>query len=64
MTFGAPILTGKTVTVRGRIENADERGARIRVEITDAQGRLAAEGRGTMRFVSARAIERIGGFTW
>jgi uncharacterized protein (TIGR00369 family) len=64
VTFGAPILTGKTVTVRGRIEKTDERGAVIRVEITDGQGRVAASGRGTMRFVSARAIERIGGFTW
>lgn len=63
VTFEAPVLCGKTYTVKGHIESMDDKNARIVVEVRDA-ARRAASGRGTMRFVSPRTIERIGGFKW
>ncbi len=62
--FEAPVLCGKTYGVRGRIVREDEKVAAIVVEIHDAAGRRVASGEGDMRYVSAKAIERIGGFKW
>jgi hypothetical protein len=41
----------------------DARTAIVRAEIHDGAGKLAAAGKGTLRFVSQRAVERIGGFS-
>jgi acyl-coenzyme A thioesterase PaaI-like protein len=62
--FEAPVLCGRSYTVRGRVERKDDRGAEIAAEIVDADEKRVASGLGTMRFVTARAIERIGGFKW
>ena len=60
--FQAPLTCGQTCTVRGKVESSDGRGAKLRAEVTDARGKLAAVGTGHLRFVSARAVERIGDF--
>ena len=62
--FEAPILCGKSYTVKGRVAKADERQAELAAEIVDESGARVAAGEGTMRVVTARAIERIGGFKW
>jgi uncharacterized protein (TIGR00369 family) len=64
VSFLTPLHTGKTASVRGKIVSSDERGALVHVTLVDEGGNLAAEGRGKMRFVSPRAIARIGGFAW
>jgi uncharacterized protein (TIGR00369 family) len=62
VSFHAPLTCGETCLVRGRVESQTGREARVRAEVLDPRGKLAAEGTGTLRFVSARAVERIGGF--
>jgi acyl-coenzyme A thioesterase PaaI-like protein len=59
--FRSPIFCGEPSTVRCRVESHDGRQAHLRAEVRDARGELAAEGTGILRFVSARAVERIGG---
>ena len=63
VSFHAPLTCGETCTVRGRVESHTEREANVRAQVTDARGKLAAEAVGTLRFVSPRAVERIGGFS-
>ncbi len=63
VTYSAPLFCGEAATIRGSIERHDEREAIVRAIVTDPRGRVAAEGRGTLRFVSLRAVERLGGFT-
>lgn len=62
IAFHAPLLCGEKLLVRGSVEQKDERQAVLRAEVLDHEGELAAEATGTMRFVSIRAVERIGGF--
>jgi uncharacterized protein (TIGR00369 family) len=62
VSFHAPLTCGETCTVRGRVESHDDREARVRAEVLDARGKLAAEGTGTLRFISARVVERLGAF--
>jgi len=63
ITFHAALRCGDALTVRGFVERHDERTAVVRAEIRSAAGRLGATGTGTLRFVSRRAVERIGSFT-
>ena len=63
ITLSGTLECGKPLTVRGTIESDNGRFGVVRAEILDAQGKLAATGLGTMRYVSKRAIERMGGFT-
>jgi len=62
ITFHAALHCGEALTVRGFVERHDERTAMVRAEIRSATGRLGATGTGTLRFVSRRVVERIGGF--
>jgi uncharacterized protein (TIGR00369 family) len=59
--FHAPLRCGEALRVHGRVERHDERFAVLRAEVRDARGSVAASGTGTMRLVSLRAIQRIGG---
>jgi uncharacterized protein (TIGR00369 family) len=63
ISFHAPLHCGEALTVRGFVERHDERTAVVHAEIHSATGRLAATGIGTLRFISRRVVERIGGFT-
>ncbi len=63
LTFHAPLRCGEPLMVRGTIEHSDARTAIVRAEIHHGAGKLAATGTGTLRFVSQRAVERIGGFS-
>jgi acyl-coenzyme A thioesterase PaaI-like protein len=60
----APLHVGTKLQIRGRIESEDDKGAVVNVTITLPDGKEGARGRGTMRFVPARVIERMGGFSW
>jgi acyl-coenzyme A thioesterase PaaI-like protein len=62
--YEAPVFCRKTYAVRGHIAREDDRDAVIVVELRDTQGKRVASGEGNMRFVSPKAIERIGGFKW
>ncbi|MEZ0229670.1 MAG: PaaI family thioesterase [Planctomycetota bacterium] len=62
--YELPVFCEKTYVVRGHIAREDERDAVIVVEIHNAEKKRVASGEGNMRFVSPRAIERIGGFKW
>lgn len=64
VSFEAPLLCGRSYSITGRIASKDERGAKIVVELRDSEKERVAAGEGSMRFVSPRAIERIGGFRW
>lgn len=57
--FLGPVRCGETLTVVGSIVSSDERGAETRAEVRDAGGVVRAESVGAMRFVSARAVERM-----
>jgi uncharacterized protein (TIGR00369 family) len=59
--FHAPLRCGEALRVRGWVERHDARFAVLRAEVHDARGQLAASGTGTMRLVSMRAIQRLGG---
>lgn len=60
--YVASLRCGEPLTVRGFIDHHDARGASVRAEIRDDSGRLAATASGTLRFVSQRAVERMGAF--
>jgi len=62
ITFHAALRCGEALTVRGFVERHDDRTAAVRGEIRSETGQLGATGTATLRFVSRRAVERIGGF--
>jgi uncharacterized protein (TIGR00369 family) len=53
------LRVGKLLTVRARIVEEDEKTAVMEAEIRDHEGRLAASGRGSMRFISRRLASRL-----
>lgn len=57
--FLAPVRCGEPLTVVGTIISRTDQGAETRAELRDPSGAVRAEGTGTMRFVSARAVERM-----
>ena len=60
--FLGPAFSGEPLTVRARIIERDDKRAVVRAEIAGPDGKVLATGSGTLRFVSLRAIERIGSF--
>ena len=60
--FSGRLLCGEPITVSGTIVTSDDKEAELRAVLTDARGAVAATGTGRMRYVSQRAIERIGNF--
>lgn len=59
--YERPLTCGAPCTVRGRVVAHDEREATVAVEVLGADGLVAARGSGTLRFVTARTIARLGG---
>ncbi|MBI3724720.1 PaaI family thioesterase [bacterium] len=59
-----PIFCGTKVVVTGTVEKDDAREAHVRADVLDAEGKLAARARGTMRYVSKRAVELLAGFSF
>lgn len=57
--FIRPARCGEPLNVTGEIRSSDGQVAQAHAELRDAAGLLLAEGTGSMRFVSNRAIERI-----
>lgn len=57
--FLGPLRCGDHLTVTGSIATHDDQAAQTRAEVRDSAGVLRAQGSGTMRFVSERAVERM-----